>query len=106
MRFSKVKSANSEQEVNAERLTQQLWKIHRATHSLKGQAGPCSLSQDVQTTGPSCATSGSLFRSILATRATQQGSAFAEDPVNQTLIRLELWGHQGHSSDEIKEKRF
>lgn len=70
---------------------------------------PGELSQDMQTTGPSCghcryATSGSLFRSILVTRATQQESALAEDPVDQMLFRLELWGHQGHSTDEIKEK--
>lgn len=40
MRFSQVKSANSEQEVNTQRLTQQVWKIHTTTHCVKGQAGP------------------------------------------------------------------
>lgn len=114
MRFSQVKPANSEQEVNAWRLTQQLWKIHITTHCFKEQAGrsplPGGLSKDRQTTGPCCGhaevkeRSVSLFRSIPATRAAQQGSALAEHPVNQMLFSLELWGHQGHSTDEIKEK--
>lgn len=72
---------------------------------------PEELSKDRQTTGPSWGhevvqeRSVSLFRSILATRAAQQGSALAEDPVNQMLFSLELWGHQGHSTHEIKEKK-
>lgn len=72
---------------------------------------PGELSKDMQTTRPSCGhadvqeRSASLFRSILETRAAQQGSALAEDPVNQMLFSLELWGHQGCSTDEIKEKK-
>lgn len=52
VRFSPVKSANSDQEVNAGSLTQQLWKTHTTTHCSEGQAAPHSPGRSARTCRP------------------------------------------------------